>query len=162
MHSLVVGPNYDRVSSLLSRCTHSSSMQFLLFATRYVVLFYLIKDRLIDAIFRFDDNPMGRVVRFWAKIWQLTLFGHRILKSDFIPSDFTKSDCMKQAHPCFRSTKKNRSSQSDRIINGLSLDAGPRPGPAHRIFEVSQPGSARSIIFSQLILGPTRPAPSQI
>ena len=33
---------------------------------------------------------MGRVIGFWAKSDDL---GLRILKSDFIPSDFAKSDC---------------------------------------------------------------------
>ena len=42
------------------------------------------------------------------------------------------------------------------------LDAGPRPGPAHRIFKVSRPGPtrpgpARSIIFSKCS---TRPGPA--
>ena len=53
------------------------------------------------------------------------------------------------------------------------LDAGLRPGPAYRIFEISRPGPARSIIFSKFstrpgrahhmfkILGPARPGPSQ-
>ena len=37
------------------------------------------------------------------------------------------------------------------------LDAGPRPGPSHRIFEVSRPGPARSITFSKFS---ARPGPA--
>ena len=46
---------------------------------------------------------------------------HLILESDFIPSDFAKSDCI--SRPIFFSdrTIKIRSSESDRIINGLRL-----------------------------------------
>ena len=46
--------------------------------------------------------------------------GHRILKSDFIPLDFAKSDCI--SRPILFSDRKIeiRSSESDRIINGLT------------------------------------------
>ena len=46
--------------------------------------------------------------------------GHRILKSDFVPSDFAKSVCIRR--PTFFSDQKikTRSSDSDRIINGLT------------------------------------------
>ena len=46
--------------------------------------------------------------------------GHRILKSDFITSDFAKSDCI--SRPIFFSDGKIkiRSSESDRMINGLT------------------------------------------
>ena len=46
---------------------------------------------------------------------------YRILKSDFIPSDFAKSDCI--SRPIFFSDRKVkiRSSESDRTINGLKL-----------------------------------------
>ena len=48
--------------------------------------------------------------------------GHRILKSDFIPSDFAKSDCISK--PILFSDRKIqiRSSESDRTINGLRWD----------------------------------------
>ena len=47
--------------------------------------------------------------------------GHRILRSDFIRSDFAKSDCI--SRPIFVSDEKIkiRSSESDRIMNGLRL-----------------------------------------
>ena len=46
--------------------------------------------------------------------------GHRILKSDFIPSDSAKSICI--SRPIFFSDGKVyiRSSESDRIVNGLN------------------------------------------
>ena len=54
--------------------------------------------------------------------------GHRILKSDFVPSDFAKSDVFQLfvksdciSRPMFSSDRKIkiRSLESDRIINGL-------------------------------------------
>ena len=46
--------------------------------------------------------------------------GHRILKSDFIPSDFAKRDCISRPIFFFSDRKINIiSSESDRIINGL-------------------------------------------
>ena len=47
--------------------------------------------------------------------------GHRILKSDFIPSDFAKSDCISRPILFADRKIKIRSSESDRIINGLGL-----------------------------------------
>ena len=46
-------------------------------------------------------------------------FGHRILKSDFIPSDIAKSDCISISRPILFSNRKLkiRCSESDRIIN---------------------------------------------
>ena len=44
--------------------------------------------------------------------------GHRILKSDLIPSDLAKSDCISRPI-LFSDRKKSRSSESDRIVNGL-------------------------------------------
>ena len=55
-------------------------------------------------------------------------FGHRVLKSDFVPSDFAKSDVFQLfvksdciSRPMFSSDRKIkiRSLESDRIINGL-------------------------------------------
>ena len=46
--------------------------------------------------------------------------GHRILKSDFIPSDFAKIRLHKHSHPFCRWKIKITSSESDRIINGLN------------------------------------------
>ena len=66
---------------------------------------------------------MGRVVGFWVESSDFGPksddLGHRILKSDFIPSDFAKSDCI--SRPILFSDQKTkiRSSESDRIINGL-------------------------------------------
>ena len=44
---------------------------------------------------------------------------HRILKSDLIPSDFTKSDCSSRPIPFSDRKIKIRSLESDRIINGF-------------------------------------------
>ena len=59
---------------------------------------------------------MGRVVGFEPKSDDL---GHQILKSDFIPSDFAKSVCTSRAIFFSDRKIKIRSSESDRIINGL-------------------------------------------
>ena len=47
--------------------------------------------------------------------------GHRILRSDFVPSDLAQSDCI--SRPMFLSDRKIkiRSSKSDRILNGLRV-----------------------------------------
>ena len=48
--------------------------------------------------------------------------GHPILKSDLIPSDFAKLDCI--SRPIFSSDRKMkiRGSESDRIISGLRVE----------------------------------------
>ena len=46
--------------------------------------------------------------------------GHRILKSDFITSDFAKSDCISRPISFSDGKIKIRSSESDRMINGLT------------------------------------------
>ena len=48
--------------------------------------------------------------------------GHRILESDFIPSDFAKSDCISRPILFSHRKIKMRSSESDRIINGLRVE----------------------------------------
>ena len=75
-----------------------------------------------DAIFRFD-NPMGPVVGFRPKSDDL---GHRILKSDFTPSDFAEPACI--SRPILFSDRKIKtgSSESDRII--ISLTTLPSAG----------------------------------
>ena len=45
--------------------------------------------------------------------------GHRILKTELIPSDLAKSDCISRAIFFSDRKIKIRSSESDRIINGL-------------------------------------------
>ena len=66
--------------------------------------------------FRFE-NSMGESSEFGPKSGDL---GHRILKSDFIPPDIANSDCI--SRPILFSDRKIklRSSESDRIINGLT------------------------------------------
>ena len=61
--------------------------------------------------------------------------GHRILKSDFIPSDFAKSDCING--PILFSDRKIkiRSSKSDRIINGLKPQI-PSDSNVYAVFEI--------------------------
>ena len=50
--------------------------------------------------------------------------GHQILKSDFIPSDFAKSDCISRPRYFSDRKIKIRSSESDRIINGPTFKNG--------------------------------------
>ena len=56
------------------------------------------------ATFRFN-NPMGRVVRFWAKIWRL---GPSDSQIRFYTFGFCKIGLHKQAHPFFTSKNKNQ------------------------------------------------------
>ena len=46
--------------------------------------------------------------------------GHRILKADFIPSDFAKADCISRSILFSDRKIKSRSSESDRIVNDLT------------------------------------------
>ena len=47
--------------------------------------------------------------------------GHQILESDLVPSDFVKSDCIGRPIHFSDRKMKIRSSEPDRIINGLGI-----------------------------------------
>ena len=77
------------------------------------VRFYLLKtDTILDLIIKRVESS-----NFGPKSDDL---GHGILKSDSIPSDFAKSDCISRSILFADRIIKIRSSESDRIINGLS------------------------------------------
>ena len=70
--------------------------------------------------------------------------GHRIIKSDFIPSDFAKSDCIKQAHPFWR--LKNKSQQL-----GIGSHNNQPMRKALQIFFLLSPLSINNIITNSVL-----------
>ena len=67
-------------------------------------------------LFRFK-NPTDRVVSFW----DISVLGHRILRSDFFPHDFATSDYIRRTIHLLHRKVKIWSSESDRVRVNLIL-----------------------------------------